>query len=367
MPGWWSQRGKVRASAEGRGAALFIDADGRRWCCAITGAAAGSHVCRSIATCGRERSATRSFVEWHLLYVMRRAACRCRCRSRPATAASAATATRRPADRADPERQLAGGALAAAPLPLIGWIAIGRCLRRFHDDGVCHADLNAHNVLLDDAQEVWLVDFDRGRLRRPGLWCDSNLVRLRRSIEKITDALPAERFSEADWASLLSGYFSAAPTLVARRSSAHVRRLYTLLLYLALPLASLIVLVRGLREREYWRGWRERFGFGPQRAGGGIWVHAVSVGEVQAAALLIEALRQRAPRLEITLTCATPTGRARARALLPGVEVRYAPYDLPGSVRRYLARAAAAIADRDRDRAVAEPAASGSSARACRR
>jgi 3-deoxy-D-manno-octulosonic acid kinase len=63
-------------------------------------------------------------------------------------------------------------------------------------------------VLLNDAQQVWLVDFDRGRLRSPGLWCDTNLVRLRRSIEKITDALPVDRFSEADWASLLSGYFT---------------------------------------------------------------------------------------------------------------------------------------------------------------
>lgn len=115
-----------------------------------------------------------------------------------------------------------------------------------------------------------------------------------------------------------------------------MRRLYTLLLYLALPFASLIVGVRGLREREYWRGWQARFGFGPRRAGGGIWVHAVSVGEVQAAAVLIAALRERRPALEITLSCATPTARARGRALLPGLDVRYAPYDLPGSVRRCL-------------------------------
>jgi 3-deoxy-D-manno-octulosonic-acid transferase len=115
-----------------------------------------------------------------------------------------------------------------------------------------------------------------------------------------------------------------------------VRRLYTLLLYLALPVVSLMVGVRGLTERDYWRGWSQRFGFGAQRAGGGIWVHAVSVGEVQAAAVLIEALRERRPQLEITLSCATPTARARGRALLPGVDVRYAPYDLPGSVRRCL-------------------------------
>jgi 3-deoxy-D-manno-octulosonic-acid transferase len=115
-----------------------------------------------------------------------------------------------------------------------------------------------------------------------------------------------------------------------------VRRLYTLLLYLALPWVSLLVAVRGLRDREYWRGWRSRFGFGPAPAPGGIWVHAVSVGEVQAAAVLIDALRARLPASVITLSCATPTARARGRALLPGLDVRYAPYDLPGSVRRCL-------------------------------
>jgi 3-deoxy-D-manno-octulosonic-acid transferase len=117
-----------------------------------------------------------------------------------------------------------------------------------------------------------------------------------------------------------------------------VRRLYTLLLYLVLPFASLLVLARGLRTREYWRGGWARFGFGAARVGGGVWVHAVSVGEVQVAAILIQALRERQHTLEVTLTCATPTGRARARALLPGVEVRYAPYDLPGCIRRCLAR-----------------------------
>lgn len=117
-----------------------------------------------------------------------------------------------------------------------------------------------------------------------------------------------------------------------------MRRLYTLLLYLILPFATLLVLGRGLRTRDYWRGGWARFGLGAARAGGGVWVHAVSVGEVQVAAILIQALREREHSLEITLTCATPTGRARARALLPGIDVRYAPYDLPGCIRRCLAR-----------------------------
>jgi 3-deoxy-D-manno-octulosonic-acid transferase len=117
-----------------------------------------------------------------------------------------------------------------------------------------------------------------------------------------------------------------------------MRWLYTLLLYLALPWITLIIAGRGLANREYWRGWGERFGAGLPRGGGGIWVHAVSVGEVQAAAVLIDALAMRLPGVAITLSCATPTARLRARSLLPGVAVSYAPYDLPGSVRRCLAR-----------------------------
>jgi 3-deoxy-D-manno-octulosonic-acid transferase len=62
------------------------------------------------------------------------------------------------------------------------------------------------------------------------------------------------------------------------------------------------------------------------------------VGEVQAAAIVIDALRAQPGAEEVTLTCQTATGLARARALLPGTEVRYAPYDLPGGVRRALAR-----------------------------
>ena len=99
-------------------------------------------------------------------------------------------------------------AVRAVSLPL--WIEVGRCVRRFHDGLVFHADLNAHNILLR-GNEVFLIDFDRGELRtRRGDWCDANLVRLRRSLEKISDALPPDRFTEADWHTLLAGYRSPA-------------------------------------------------------------------------------------------------------------------------------------------------------------
>ena len=95
--------------------------------------------------------------------------------------------------------------LRTGALSIVTWISIGRCIRRFHDLGVCHADLNAHNVLLSE-EGVYLIDFDRCQLRRPGLWRDGNLVRLRRSLEKVSWGLPPERFSESDWHGLLDGY-----------------------------------------------------------------------------------------------------------------------------------------------------------------
>jgi 3-deoxy-D-manno-octulosonic-acid transferase len=119
-----------------------------------------------------------------------------------------------------------------------------------------------------------------------------------------------------------------------------VRRLYSALVYLLCPFAFAVVLWRGVRNRLYWEGLGERFGFGAAVPEGSLWVHAVSLGEVTAAAAFIRALRLRHPRLPVILTTATPTGRARARALFgAALEVRYLPYDTPGSMRRFITRA----------------------------
>ncbi len=68
----------------------------------------------------------------------------------------------------------------------VDWRAVGRAIARFHRRGVWHADLNAHNALIDDARNVWLIDFDRARVRRrsPG-WQRANLDRLARSLRKL--------------------------------------------------------------------------------------------------------------------------------------------------------------------------------------
>jgi 3-deoxy-D-manno-octulosonic-acid transferase len=118
-----------------------------------------------------------------------------------------------------------------------------------------------------------------------------------------------------------------------------MRLLYLAAVYLAAPVISAMLAVRGLRDRSYWQNFGERFGLGPPLASAPIWVHAVSVGEVQAAAALVLAVRDRYPQIPVLVTTFTPTGAARARSLLRGAaEVRFLPFDLPGSVRRFLER-----------------------------
>lgn len=115
--------------------------------------------------------------------------------------------------------------------------------------------------------------------------------------------------------------------------------IYNVLIYLAAPIAILVQLWRGLRDPSYRERVGERFGFGAPVSGPTIWIHAVSVGEVQAAQPLVAQLRKRHPRYRLVLTTVTPTGAARARLLFGDrVELRYVPCDLPGSVKRFFDR-----------------------------
>ena len=79
--------------------------------------------------------------------------------------------------------------------------------------------------------------------------------------------------------------------------------------------------------------------FSGKPAPGGVWIHAVSVGEVQAIEPLVKHLQQHWPALSLTITTSTPTGSERVR-LLFGQDVFhvYYPYDLPAAVRCFLDR-----------------------------
>ena len=115
-----------------------------------------------------------------------------------------------------------------------------------------------------------------------------------------------------------------------------MRYLYILAVYLAAPLISLVMLWRGFGDRSYWSSFGERFGFGERLPPGSVWIHAVSVGEVQASAALVTTLRERYPGIPVVVTTLTPTGATRAKTLFKDLaQVRYIPFDLPGSVRRF--------------------------------
>lgn len=125
-----------------------------------------------------------------------------------------------------------------------------------------------------------------------------------------------------------------------------MRFFYRALVAALLPFAFALFVVRGLRGNPgELRGLSQRLGFGTRHAAKTIWIHAVSVGEVQAAAALVRALRGRYPEIPLTLTTTTGTGAARAREMFgEAVEVRFLPFDSSGCVRRFLDRAQPRVA-----------------------
>ncbi|GGP23038.1 lipid IV(A) 3-deoxy-D-manno-octulosonic acid transferase [Silvimonas iriomotensis] len=119
-----------------------------------------------------------------------------------------------------------------------------------------------------------------------------------------------------------------------------IRVLYSALLWLVTPLVMLYLWRRSLKQPDYRKHWNERWGYYGKRtrsAQSTIWLHAVSVGEVRAAAPLIKSLKEAWPDHRVLLTCMTPTGRATAQELLGDtVTIAYLPYDYAGATRRFI-------------------------------
>ena len=118
------------------------------------------------------------------------------------------------------------------------------------------------------------------------------------------------------------------------------RLFYTALLYALTPFVLYRLAARGFKYHGYFARWRERFGFFPDPGfRDSIWVHAVSLGEVNAAVPLIEALMRRFGDTPLVITTVTPTGSARVLQLFGDrVFHVYLPYDLTTAVRRFLDR-----------------------------
>ena len=105
---------------------------------------------------------------------------------------------------------------------------------------------------------------------------------------------------------------------------------------LYLPILLYQMLVQGKNRR----GWRERCGYVTPRSGDNpcVWVHAVSLGEVNATRTLIAGLRQARPSCTIVVSTTTDTGYARARQLYPDLQVFRYPLDFSWVIRRVLRR-----------------------------
>jgi 3-deoxy-D-manno-octulosonic acid kinase len=208
-PEYWRSHDAIEGSALGRGTTWFIRSGDSRFVLRHYRRGGLMAKISTDAYLWQGEGETRSFAEWYLTYHLYRAGL-------PVPAPIAARYRRHGlfyradliTQRIEDSEPLAAR-LAKGPISLTQWIAIGRCIRRFHDAGVHHADLNAHNILLTPEQ-VYLIDFDRGTLRKRGWWADDNLVRLYRSLEKVTLLTAPDSFTDQDWHSLLAGYRESA-------------------------------------------------------------------------------------------------------------------------------------------------------------
>jgi 3-deoxy-D-manno-octulosonic acid kinase len=204
--------GRLRGTAQGRGTTHFVDIDGQP--CVLRHYRRGGLVARLLGDRYLRTSLTetRAWREWHLLAELIE-------QGLPVPKPVAArVVTVGPFYRADlitqqllDTRSLAQS-LQQTALSEAQWRAIGATIRRFHDAGVYHADLNAHNILLDEKRSdksnpVYVIDFDRGEKRCPSPgWQQANLARLRRSLDKLGAQQKTFHFDEAAWAALLAGW-----------------------------------------------------------------------------------------------------------------------------------------------------------------
>lgn len=125
-----------------------------------------------------------------------------------------------------------------------------------------------------------------------------------------------------------------------------LRALYSATLYLLAPITIYHLIWRGFRQPAYFERWDERYAsYQAATDSAPVWLHAVSVGEVNAAAPLVDRLLRDHPQLRVVVTTITPTGSERVQALWGEAVVHvYLPYDLPGAVARFLAHFRPALA-----------------------
>ena len=206
-PAHWAAQGLAEARTGGRGGVSFVETPAGA--CVLRHYRRGGLAARVIADSylwtGARR--TRAFREFHLLDHLIASGL-------PAPAPVAARYVRNGMHyRADlivrriPATETLADRLAEGALDPLMAERVGATIARFHTAGVCHADLNAHNILIDDRGVVSLIDFDRGRLCKPAWsWQQANIARLRRSFDKLGARKRMLDFDVRFWHPLLGAY-----------------------------------------------------------------------------------------------------------------------------------------------------------------
>ncbi len=116
-----------------------------------------------------------------------------------------------------------------------------------------------------------------------------------------------------------------------------MRLIYHTLTYILLPFLVFFWLVKSLLNKSYLDRLTQRFGFGyPKLNSGSIWIHAVSVGEVQASIPLVNELKDHYPYKEIIITTVTPTGSKQVENIFKGaVKTSYIPFETNFAIKNF--------------------------------
>jgi 3-deoxy-D-manno-octulosonic acid kinase len=219
-PEHWRPRGRVNRLGAGRGAAMCVTVGESNW--VLRHYHRGGMVARVLGDRylwnGAER--TRGFAEFRLLAELARRGLNV---PQPIAARYRRSGAHYRADlitRYIESAQTLAERVRTGSVDAADAARIGACIAEFHSAGAYHADLNAHNILLE-AQRVWLLDFDRGALRTPSRsWQNANLARLHRSLLKLGAARGSEgQFDAAFWCPLMSAYEHALGGFAAQAAA----------------------------------------------------------------------------------------------------------------------------------------------------
>lgn len=207
-PEYWQRQGQLQAVSAGRGQAWFIQQQDKDYVLRHYrrgGMAAKISADRYL---WMSLSSTRAWREYQLLVKLQQLGLPA---PRPVAARvvrhgwfySADILTHKIADS-----QPLSHVLLQQPLSDSTWQLIGKCIRAFHRQHIYHADLNAHNILLDGSGRIFLIDFDKSRVDQDTSWHQRTLQRLLRSLRKLQGQDTNFHFCETDWHALLTGYNS---------------------------------------------------------------------------------------------------------------------------------------------------------------